>query len=126
MFSCKYCCSNCVKKGHYKTAQRYYCKVCKRYQQQSYVYQRHDVDTDNEIIELNNRCMGINDIGTYLGIAKSVVVYRIKRLAKAIKAPVLNETDQRYEVDEMRTFVGNKDNEVYIFYGINHHTRELC
>lgn len=123
MFKCLYCRGSCIRKGFSGKARRYYCKSCMRYQQDRYTYKRYAPEIDDHIKRLNNLSMGINDIAAYLSMPSSVVIYRIRRIASTIRIPPLMESNQAYEVDEMRTYVGNKSNEVYIFYGINHETR---
>ena len=39
--------------------------------------------------------------------------------------PQLNESDQSYEIDELRTFVGNKGNELWLIYAINRASKQI-
>ena len=116
---CVYCKNMCVKKGKYRTIQRYQCKHCKRYQQKHYskfVIPSYKYDW---VLKLNNECCGIRSIGRLLKIAKTSVQRVIERIAEKIQRPVYKEENQSYEVDELRTYCGNKKNESWIIYAIN-------
>ena len=39
--------------------------------------------------------------------------------------PQLNECGQSYEIDELRTFVGNKKNELWLIYAINRTSKQI-
>lgn len=122
---CIYCTSNCIKKGIRQKIQKYYCKNCNKYQQSNYQKKRCSVVTDQLIIRLNNESMGINSISRIIGISKSSVVRSIKRLASKIKEPEFSEEKQRYEVDEMYTYIKNKEKECWIMYSMNKRTKSV-
>lgn len=77
-----------------------------------------EVDEQN-IQLLNNIGVGITGIAVFTGISKANVINRIKRIASKIIAPEIHEDKQDYEVDEMKTYVGRKQNECWITYAIN-------
>ena len=105
---CLYCKNECIKKGKYKTIQRYQCKNCKRYQQNFYTKQRIQKEKYDWVIHLCRESCGISSIARLLHISKSSVQRVIIRIASSIKMPVYKEKDQEYEMDEMRTFCGRK------------------
>jgi IS1 family transposase/transposase-like protein len=122
---CAYCKSKCIKKGKYKTIQRYQCKHCKKYQQQRYsrpVIPEHKYEW---VKNLNNEGCGISSIGRLLSVAKSSVQRIIIRISSKIPKTVYNEYNQSYEIDELRTYCGNKRNECWIMYAINKTTGNI-
>jgi IS1 family transposase len=126
LMECIYCKNSCIKKGWYKTTQRYQCQSCKRYQQLVYQRRRYDADAlNNNIRLLHNEGMGISGISRYLQIAKSTVCCRIFLLSSLLAEPIINESGQVYEVDELRTYVGNKQNECWLMYAINRSTKQV-
>ncbi len=66
-------------------------------------------------------------IGYLLTISVSSVVRYIRRISAVIAKPTHAECQQVYEVDEMQTYIGSKQevNRVYIMYCINRATREV-
>lgn len=122
---CIYCNKSCIKKGVRQNAQKYYCKSCSRYQQSAYLKKRCDIITDKLVVQLNNESMGVSSISKILDISKSTVVRIIKRLAGQIKDPEFSEENQRYEVDEMYTYVKNKEKECWIMYAMNKRTKAI-
>ncbi len=119
---CKYCDETVIKKGKRNGIQKYRCKKCKRYQQESYTKQRITQEKYEWIRCLNNESCGISSIGRLLHISKSSVQRVIIRIALAIEMPVYEETGQFYQMDELRTYWGHKRNELWLMYGINQHT----
>ena len=119
---CIYCKADCIKKGKSKHTQRYQCKVCKRYQQESYAKQRISEEKYTWVKHLNNEGCGISSIARLLHISKSSVQRVIIRIAVAIKKPVFEQTGQQYQVDELYTYCQNKQNNCWLIYAINQKT----
>jgi transposase-like protein len=111
---CKYCKGQCKKAGKYKSIQRYQCKTCKRYQQESYTRERIPQEKYDGVCWLNNEGNGISSIARLLAISKSSVQRTIIRIASALKMPVCQETGQCYQVDELRIYCGNKGEECWV------------
>lgn len=122
---CKCCKNDCIKKGHYKNVQRFLCKACLRYQQQSYSYKICTSEDEEMIVKLNNEGVGISGIARLTGISKSHVVNKIKELASKIIKEEIKEEGQEYEVDEMYTFIKRKENFCYIIYALNKVTKRV-
>lgn len=122
---CKYCKEQCKKAGKYKSIQRYQCKTCNRYQQESYTKQRIAQEKYDWVCCLNNEGNGISSIARLLHISKSSVQRTIIHLASMLKMPVYQETGQCYQVDELRTYCGNKGKECWIIYAINAKTGKV-
>ena len=122
---CIYCKKRCIKKGKYKTIQRYQCKHCKRYQQQEYTRLVIPKSKYEEVRNLSNEGNGISGIGRLLHITKSSAQRLICRISMQIKKPIYEEENQIYEIDELRTYCGNKNNECWIIYAINRTTGKV-
>ncbi len=86
---------------------------------QEYKNRKYTIRDEEKIKVLNNEGVGISSISRILGIPKSTVQVKIASIAKKISQQEIDETEQVYEIDELRTFVGNKKNESWIIYGIN-------
>jgi transposase-like protein len=82
---CIYCKKQCIKKGKYKTIQRYQCKHCKKYQQQKYSRQTIPEYKYEWVKNLSNEGNGISSISRLLEITKSSVQRIIIRIASKIQ-----------------------------------------
>jgi transposase-like protein len=111
---CLYCKGLCVKRGKKNGVQRYACKACGKTQQKHYKKHRIPQYKYDWIVKLNNECCGISNISRLLRITKSSVQRLICKIAHQIKMPIYEESNQSYEVDELRTYCGNKENECWI------------
>lgn len=123
--NCKYCNGNCIKKGFNASKQKYQCKVCKRFQQKAYSYRMCNLGDNETIIKLNNIGVGISGIAKFTGISKANVINRISAIAAQLKMPAINENKQHYEMDELQTFVKNKQNRIYLIYALNKKTKQI-
>jgi insertion element IS1 protein InsB len=122
---CKYCGQPCRRSGRQRNGvQRYYCKGCSRYQQEKYHYRACNGAIHGYIRSLSCESIGIRGIARVLGIAAGTVSSRIQLLAKGIKRPVLGEKGT-FEVDELWTYVGRKDNDYWVAYALNRQTRQV-
>lgn len=121
---CKYCNGKCIKKGQTNRRQRYQCKECNKYQQIAYTYNKERKD---EVLlkRLNNEGLGISSISRIMNIPKTTVQRLIEKISKETEPREIEETEQMYEIDELRTFVGNKKNESWLIYGINKITGQV-
>ena len=122
---CRYCRNECIKKGKIKGIQRYQCKICKKYQQAAYSRQRIAQEKYEWVRNLNNEGNSISGIGRLLKIAKSSVQRIMERLVLTLRKPAFNEEGESYEIDEVRTFCGNKQNEIWLIYAINRRTKQV-
>jgi len=116
---CIYCQKQCIKKGKYKTIQRYQCTYCKRYQQKKYLKPVIPEHKYEWVIKLNKECCGISSISRLLSVSKSSVQRVIIRISSKIRDPSHKEENQMYEIDELRTYCGSKKQECWIIYAIN-------
>ncbi len=122
---CNHCFHACIKKGKRKGIQRYQCKTCGKHQQAIYCKLPIAKEKYEWVKKLNNEGCGISSIGRLLQITKSSVQRLIERIAAKIEFPVYQETNQCYELDELRTYCGTKKNECWLMYGINRHSGKI-
>ena len=122
---CKFCGGKCNKRGLRKGIQSYQCKECKRYQQASYKRKRILEEKYEWVYNLTREGNSICGIARLLYISKSSVQRIIERIAAAIKKREYQEEHQTYEMDELRTFCGKKDNETWVCYIINKTTGKV-
>jgi len=121
---CRFCNNPCSKKGWSKNTQKYRCKTCLKYQREQYLYSSRLI-ADQQIIRLTKEGCGIRSIGRILTISPNTVINRILKIAAHLKrsAPIL--PGQTYQVDELFTYIGNKNNRFCICYSLNPYTKEV-
>ncbi len=122
---CVYCQNNCIKRGKRKGIQNYQCLECKKYQQENYTKLRIPEEKYEWVHRLNNEGCGMSSIGRLLNISKSSVQRAITKIASQLTLPEIKETSESYEIDELRTYCGNKKNECRLIYAINKKTRQI-
>tara|TARA_R100000697_G_scaffold122933_2_gene153773 strand:+ start:162 stop:818 length:657 start_codon:yes stop_codon:yes gene_type:complete len=114
---CKYCSEPCNKCGKQRNGkQKYYCKLCLKYQQATYNNQAYRLNINDQIMSMVKEGVGIRGIGRLLSISKNTVITRIKSLAIDIEKPGIVSKGNIYEVDEMWTFSGSKKNQQWVSY----------
>jgi insertion element IS1 protein InsB len=124
---CKYCTRKCRRSGRQNNGtQRYYCMVCKKYQQKEYIYQACRGTANATITSLVRESVGIRGIARVLRIATNTVLKRIKTIAAGISRPPIDQEQLTFEVDELWTYIGRKDNEYWLAYALNKSTREVA
>ncbi len=122
---CIYCQGDCIKKGKVKNVQRYQCKHCGKTQQRRYKKPRIEEGKYEWVKNLTKESSSISSISRLLNISKSSVQRIIERIATKIKKCECQETEQVYEMDELRTYCGNKQNESWVMYAINKTTGKV-
>lgn len=90
-----------------------------RYQQNVYQYKRCTDEDEKMIAQLTTEGVSICGISRITGVSKANVINKIKLISSKIQNPIFSETAQEYEVDEMYTYIGNKDTTCYIIYALN-------
>ena len=121
---CNYCGRRCWRSGRQKNgAQRFYCASCKRYQQRSYQYKACVASTVDRVKVLVRESVGVRGIAGILGIAWQMVLKKIQLTAKTITRPVERLDQASLEVDELWTFVNQKENAYWVAYAIDRRTR---
>lgn len=127
MVVCKYCSCKCIKFGIYKNkSQRYYCKECGKCQKEHYVYKGCIREVKWDIVKLSNESCGIRSISRILDISPGKVLYTIRQQwieKQRVKRKIV--LGREYELDEMRTYVGNKKRKYWIVYALDKSTKEV-
>lgn len=124
--NCKFCKENCRKAGRQANGrQRYYCKGCKKYQQWEYRYAGYQPGIVTMISKLVKESVSIRGIGRILRIALSTVIRRIKSIADTIQKPPVPLNRKTFELDEIRTYIGNKENQCWIAYALCSQTKQV-
>ena len=122
-------CPNCdetsVKNGSQNGKQRYRCKVCQKSFQLEYSYRAYQKDVNNLIIKLLKESCGVRSISRITGISTKTVLARILKIGYQIKTPSLNKLGCKFEVDELWSFIGNKNNVTWITYAIERKTKTV-
>jgi insertion element IS1 protein InsB len=95
-----------------------------KYQQETYSYHSHLVK-DLEITRLVKEGVGIRGISRLLQISNSTVIKRILKIGSSAKRSSPIPSNQIYEVDELFTYIGNKNNRICIAYSMNPETGEV-
>lgn len=122
--SCRYCKGTCIRKGKQQGAQIYQCRNCLKYQRRHYKYQSGLV-SDYQIVQLIKEGCGIRSIARILLVSPSTVIRRILKIAAKTKRSSTLLSGQTYQVDELFTYIGNKNNRVCIAYSFNPGTKEV-
>lgn len=123
---CKFCEGTCQKAGRQKNGhQKFFCKACKKYQQQKYKYRAYEPEVTSMISKLKRESVGIRGVARILNIAVNTVLKYIKHIAVNIAKPPIPLAQQEFEVDELRTYVGRKGNEYWVVYALNRTTGEV-
>jgi insertion element IS1 protein InsB len=123
---CKFCGNACQKWGRQGNGrQRFYCKGCKKCQQEKYEYQACAQDITIMIPRLVCNSVGIRGIARVLKIAVNTVVLHIKRIAASICKPLIPLNRNSFEIDELRTYIGNKQNQFWVAYILCSETKQV-
>ncbi len=103
---CHHCHSeNCVKNGKTSNAKQHYkCKSCAKRFIDHYTYQAYQPNLNHRIIMLTKEG---------LGISVTTLLKRIILIAQIVKPPIIS-LGKEYEVDEICTYIGNKEKRIWI------------
>src|SRR5258708_18622964 len=123
---CKYCSQRCRRSGRQKNGvQRYYCKGCLRYQQETYRYRACHGTMNGYSGSLSCESVGIRGIARVLRVATGTISTRIRIIAEKIGRPVVTDVRPTFEVDELWTYIGRKENEYWVAYALDRRTRQV-
>ncbi len=95
-----------------------------KYQRRYYKYQ-FGLVSDYQIVQLIKEGCGIRSIARILFVSPSTVIRRILKIAGKTKRSSTLLPGQNYQVDELFTYIGNKNNRVCIAYSFNPGTKEV-
>ena len=121
---CDRCKSKLIKWGTYKTRQRYKCTQCNKTEMQQYIYRAYLKSTNKQLVNLLKESVGIRGISRLLRISKTTVLKRIVEIAQNLQPPYILK-GKTYEVDEMRTYIGNKKKLFWVVYALERKTRNV-
>lgn len=120
-------CNGCrvVKNG--KTSaqkQQYFCRDCGKRFISHYTYRAYQSSTNDQIIRLLKEGVGMRGIARLLRISVVTLFSRIRRIASKLRPPYILKGKQ-YEVDEIKTFIGNKKRKIWIAYALERESRRV-
>ena len=123
---CNYCSSICIKMGRQSNGkQKYKCKSCFKYQQESYKYQGCVHANKSLFIKcLKNNC-GLNDTRRITGISVQTQLNWIRKLGRCLQPPTTFVSGDTYEVDELCTYVGHKGIRRWIVLAMSRKTGKI-
>ncbi len=128
-----YTCSRCVgennrfiKLGKTKNGkQRFQCTLCRKTSVLNYSYQACRKNINSKIIRLTKEGMGIRSIARFLRISTTTLLKRIIIISDYIQPPSSFDYDKAYEVDELRTYMGNKKQIIWIVYALEKDSKNI-
>ena len=96
--------------------QRYLCRICNSSKVENPKRISYESSFNQQIVQLKNEGLGIRSTARVLGISPATVIRKILKVASKIDVPKIPEKLGRIQVDEVHTFIQNKDREIYIIY----------
>ncbi|WP_313806762.1 IS1 family transposase [Flavobacterium sp.] len=123
---CKQCCSfEVIKNGRTKNRkQQYVCKNCKYHFIDNYTYNACKNGTNDNIAILTKEGLGIRSIARVLKISITTVLKRIVSIAIHCNPPAM-KFGKAYEIDELRSFIKEKDKLIWIVYALERETKKV-
>ena len=124
--TCKNCDHSCQKAGKQKNGvQKFYCRRCKKYQQSIYRNKAWHKSAKPLICKMICEGVSVRGIARILKIAVNTVQADIKREGKRTPKPPISLSQASVEVDELRTFIGKKQNQYWVAYALNRATGKV-
>lgn len=107
-----------------KGVQRHLCKQCGSTKQEAYSNRACLTETNTNIVLLLKEGVGIRSISRILNISPTTVLKRIISISRqTIQPPVL--LGREYEVDELITYIGKKENRYCLTYALDRTTKDV-
>ncbi|WP_172914975.1 IS1 family transposase [Capnocytophaga canis] len=100
------------------------CTQCGKTKVIRYLYRAYHSAINDSIVTLTKEGLGIRSTARVLGISTTTLLARLLQIAKTISKPIIGK-GKVYEVDEICTFVGNKQNKIWIVYALERSTRAV-
>lgn len=123
---CVHCKSkHIVKNGFTKTKkQQYYCKSCGKRFLDYYSYHAYGLNVNNLIVAMTKEGLGIRSTARLLQLSTTTLLKRIVSIAKSIpNQPICK--GKIYEVDEMRSYLSNKEKPIWIVYALERQSKRV-
>lgn len=122
---CSYCEGKLIKYGKTKQQnQRFKCTNCSKTQVEQYKYNAYQPNLNRQIVVLTKEGMGIRSTARVLQISATTLLKRILSIANSIPRPLISK-GKVYEVDELRTFIGNKKRLVWVVYALERESKKV-
>ncbi|MDO5654580.1 MAG: IS1 family transposase [Flavobacteriaceae bacterium] len=123
---CPHCKRNqIIKNGTTKCKkQQYLCKSCGKRFLDYYTYNAYHERVNSEIIHFTKEGLGIRNTARILHISTTTLLRRILIIAKNIKPPKI-PMGKEYEVDELCTYVGNKEKRIWVVSAMEKVSRNI-
>lgn len=103
---------------------RVICKKCRSTRVDVYSYAAYEPEIDKQIIIFIKEGLGIRSIARLLKISTTTLLRRIRSIASKLRPPYILKGKQ-YEVDEIKTFVGNKKRKIWIAYALEPESKQV-
>ena len=114
-----------IKNGFTKNKkQQFVCNSCKNRFIDFYSYKAYNLWVNKRIIQFTKEGLGIRSTARVLKISTTTLLKRIIAIAKKIPNQIIYK-NKSYEVDEMRTFIKNKEKPIWIVYALERKTRQV-
>lgn len=125
--SCPKCGSLAIKKnGRSKQfKQRYRCKWCLRQFITDYSYQGWRPEVRRQVVPMTLNGSGIRDISRVLSVSINTGLKTIRQQADETKEPLLPARVTELQLDEFWSFVGNKANQQWLWYGFDPESKRI-
>lgn len=123
---CPSCESNDIIKNGFtiNKKQQFICKSCKKRFIDFYTYKAYNHWVNKRIVQFTKEGLGIRSTARILKISTTTLLKRIIAIAKKIpNQPIIK--NKTYEVDEIRTFIRNKERPVWIVYALERKTKQV-
>jgi insertion element IS1 protein InsB len=117
---------NCLIKHGTSSANkiRFRCKVCKKTQVEHYSYNAYNPSINKRIVSLTKEGVGIRSTARLLQISTTTLLKRIISIAKSIPNQQIYK-GKVYEVDEIRSYLRNKEKPIWIVYALERTTKRV-
>lgn len=124
-FSCPDCEGGMVKNGRTKDLkQRYICRHCRKTSVIFYQNQACNKETNTNIIALTKEGCGIRSTARLLCISVPTLLSRLRSIASKISQSAIS-LGKTYEVDELRTYVRSKTNQIWLVYALEREAGQI-
>ena len=125
--NCPYClCAKVVGNGKKSSgAHNYLCKGCGKQFQKHYLYWACDKKVKDQILPMLLRGSGVRDCAVVLGISPNAVLRHLTRQAQAVVIKPKQSRYHKVQIDELWSYVGNKDKKVWLLYAYCAESKEI-
>ena len=105
--------------------QRYRCKACRRQFITDYTYRGCQLSVRQLVLPMTMNASGIRDIARVLRISPTTVLSLLKTAASAVAEPCVPRRIANLEMDEFWSFVGEKANQRWTWYGFDRERKRV-